>query len=366
MAATQEMKPNGEPAWTLQTPPPLPAGYDKHHIVFLEAVHLPLAPLPFEYTIDIHQRTQGHEIAERIKPATIVISNVLDVKPSDMDHAPNLQLLAVLATGMGWVDKEYCAKRGISVVNSPGANIDAVSEHFMALYFASRKRLGVIDQNVKTSDEWLKTYSLTKKVWPEGPPLGVKQETLGIVGYGALGQNIAALAKAIGFREVLVAERKGAVKIRMGRVTFEDLLTRSTTIVLVCPREPDTINLIDEHEFGMMKKEVLLINIARGGIVNEAELAKALKEHRIFGAATDVLDSEPGGPGTTPLLPDLSKGEDPVPNLIVTSHVAWFSGSTIANLQKVNCDAMTAFVEGRMYDPKARACVAVHDGKTWK
>ncbi|EME40991.1 hypothetical protein DOTSEDRAFT_74515 [Dothistroma septosporum NZE10] len=360
------MESNSEPGWTLPTPPPLPAGYDKHHIVFLEAVHLPLATLPFEYTIDAYQRTQAHEVAERIKPATIVISNVIDVKPSDMDNAPHLQLLAIMATGMGWVDKEYCARRGVTVVNAPSANIDAVSEHFLALYFASRKRLGAVDNSVKTSDEWRQTFSLTKKVWPEGPPLGVKQETLGIVGYGALGQNIEALTKALGFREVLIADRKGAAKVRDGRVSFQEVLTRSTTIVIVCPREPDTINLVDEQEFGLMRKEALLINIARGGIVNEAALAKALKEHVIFGAATDVLDTEPGGPGTTPLLPDMSKGEEPVPNLIVTSHVAWFSGSTIANLQKINCDAMTAFVEGRMYDPRARACVAVHDGKIWK
>lgn len=316
--------------------------------------------------MDEYPRTLPSEVAERIKPATIVISNVVPVLPSDMDNAPHLQLLAILATGMGWVDKEYCLTRQISVVNAPGANIDAVSEHFLALYFASRKRVGVVDASVKTSDEWIKTSSLTKTVWPQGPPLGCSQECLGIVGYGALGKKIEGLCRGLGFGEILVAERKGVSAVRNGRTALEEVLQRSTTIVLVCPKEPETVDLIGEKELNGMRKEALVVNMARGGIVNEAALAKALKQGWIFGAATDVLETEPGGPGSSPLLPDLSKGDKAVPNLLVTSHVAWFSGGTIKKLQGINRDAMTAFVEGRMYDPEVRMCVAVHDGKIWK
>lgn len=357
---------NSTSEWLRQEPPALPKGYERHHIVFLEAIHLPLAELPFPHTIDVYQKTSAQEVAERIKPATIVISNVIDVKPSDMDQAENLQLLAILATGMGWIDKEYCARRGISVVNAPGANIDAVSEHFLALYFASRKRISEIDEIVHSSDQWIKTNSLTKQVWPRGPPLGCKQETLGIIGYGALGKRVESVCKALGFKEVLIAERRGSTEVRKGRVALVEVLKRSTTICVVCPRAPDTIDLIGEVELKSMRSDALLINIARGGIVNEAALATALKEGWIYGAATDVLDLEPGGPGTTPLLPDLERGDDEVPNLIVTSHVAWFSGSTIETLQKINRDAMAAYVEGRMYDPSVKHCVAVHDGRIWK
>lgn len=352
--------------WEKQTPPSLPPGYDKHHIVFLEAVHLPVAKLPFPHTIDTYQRTDPDQIAERIKGATIVISNIANVKPSDMDQAPHLQLIAIMATGMGWLDKDYCAKRGISVVNAPAANIDAVSEHFLALYFASRKRIGVVDELVHSSDEWVKNNTLSPRVWPQGPPLGCKQETLGIIGYGSLGKRVELLCKALGFKEVLIADRKGAGQTREGRVGFEDVIKRSTTICISCPHSLETINLIDEKELRSMRPEALLINIARGGIVNEAALAKALKEEWIFGAATDVLEKEPGGPGTTPLLPDFEKDEEEVPNLIVTSHVAWFSGITIQKLQGINRDGMAAFVEGRMYDPKVKHCVVVHDGKIWK
>lgn len=283
-----------------------------------------------------------------------------------MEQAPHLQLLAVYATGFGWVDKEYCVTRGITVMNCPSANIPAVSEHFLALYFASRKRVCEVDRIVKTSDEWIQSNSLTKKVWPQGPTLGCQQETLGIVGYGALGKRIEVLCRGIGFKEILIAERKGSVEVREGRVGFEEVLRRSTTIVLVCPREPDTIDLIGEAELRVMKKEALLVNMARGGIVNEAALAQALKDGRIFGAATDVLDEEPGGPGTTPLLPDLSKGEEPVPNLVISSHVAWFSGQTIEKLRGIMQNNIEAFVEGRCHDPQIKANVAVHDGRIWK
>jgi glycerate dehydrogenase len=303
-------------------------------------------------------------VAARIRRATIVITNVVAVTPADMDAAPHLRLLAILATGMAWVDRPYCARRRISVVNAPSSNVDAVSEHFLALYFASRKRLVAVDRNVKTSDEWLRTTSLTKTIWPAGPPLGCKQETLAIVGYGTLGRRIEALARGVGFGEILIAERKGAREIRAGRVGFDDAMRRSTVVVLVLPREPDTVDLIGEPELRTMRQEMVLINVARGGIVNEAALAKALREGWIFGAATDVLDAEPGGPGTTPLLP--REGEEDVPNLLVSSHVAWFSGQTIKNLQNLNRDGMTAFVEGRMYDPAIRGCVAVHDGEIWK
>lgn len=350
----------------MQPPPVLPEGYKKHHIVRLEAVHLDLAELPFPHTIDVYQTTEPHQIAERIKNATIVISNVADVTPADMDQAPHIQLLAVMATGMAWVNKEYCAKRGVSVINAPGANIDAVSEHFLTLYFASRKRIAIIDEIVHSSNDWLETNSLNKRVYPDGPPLGCKQEILGIIGYGALGKNIEELCKGLRFKEILISERRGATEMRSGRVFFEDVLKRCTTLCIVCPKAPDTINLIGESELKMMRPDALLINIARGGIVNEAALAKALKEGWIFGAATDVLDTEPGGPGTTPLLPNIEAGEEEVPHLIVTSHVAWYSGSTVETLQAINRDSMTSFVEGRMYDPKTKACVVVHDNKIWK
>lgn len=357
---------NGEHPANSWTPPPLPPGYTKHHIVYLESVHLKLREFEFPHTFDVYEKTANDEIVERIKPATIVLTNVCEVMPEHVEQAPNLQMLFILATGIGWVDKEYFARKGITVMNNPGANIDAVSEHFLTLYFASRKRVHLLDHVIKTSHAWEESLSLAGSVWPQGPPLGCKQETLSIIGYGALGHAIEELAHALSFKEVLIAERKRAAKVRPGRVTFEEALERGTTIVVVCPRDADTINMIDEPELKTLRKNALLINIGRGGIINEGALAKALKESWIFGAATDVLEIEPNGPGGTPLLPDLSKGEDRVPNLLVTAHTAWFSQTTMENILNRARDTPRAFAEGKIFEPPINERIVVHQGKVWK
>ena len=307
------------PSATLNTPPPLPPGKDKHHIVVLEGIHAVMPPFDFPHTIDVHQRTTPSQVSERIKDATIVIGCVIPVTPKDMDNAPHLGILAVMAVGIQWVDKQDCARRGVSVTKCTAGNVDAVTEHFLGLYFAARKKTVQVHNVVTTTNDWLEKVSLTK-LWPSGPPMGARQETLGIMGYGTLGTRIAHLAKAVGFGEVLISERKGAGTIRPGRVSFEETLKRSTVIGICLPKDQDTINMIGEKEFKMMKKEALIINVARGGIVNEHALARALKEGWIAGAATDVLETEPAGLGTSPLIPDVAKGEEEVPNLTICEY----------------------------------------------
>ena len=298
-----------------------PEGRDKHHVVILESIHAPLPTFDFPHDITRYPLTQPDEVGERVKDASIVVACVTPVLPEHLDMAPNLGCLSIMAVGMGWVQKEEFAKRGVTVTNCPGGNVDAVGEHVLALYFASRKRVGEVDAAVKNSLEWREKGTLTRRWAKDGgkptPPLGCNQETLGVLGYGNLGNRVEKLAKAIGFAEVLIAERKGAKEIRQGRSKFDDVIERSTTIVVCVPKENNTVGMIGEREFDMMRKEALVINVARGGIVNEAALAKALKEGRIQGGATDVLEDEPGGKGTTPLLPDVEKGEEPVPNFII-------------------------------------------------
>ncbi len=302
-------------------PKAFPAGRDKHHIVVLESIHAPLPTFDFPHDITLHLRTQPHEVAERVKDASIVIACVTPVMPQHLDQSPGLGCLAVMAVGISWLQRAKFAKRGVTVTNCPAGNVDAVGEHVLALYFASRKRVGEVDSAVKSGLEWRQQGTLTRRWAKDGerpiPPLGCTQETVGILGYGNLGKRIEKLAKAVGFGEVLISERKGAKDTREGRTRFGDVMKRSSTIVVCVPKEDDTIGLIGEHEFRMMRKEALVINVARGGIVNEAALAKALRENRIQGAATDVLEEEPGGKGTSPLLPDMEAGEEPVPNLVI-------------------------------------------------
>ena len=307
------------PSGSLATPPPLPPGKDKHHIVVLEGIHAAMPPFDFPHTIDVYQRTSQSEVPERIKDATIVIACVCHVGPKEMVAAPYLGILAVMAVGIQWVDKKDCARRGVTVTKCPAGNVDAVTEHFLGLYFAARKRVVQVHNTVTRTSDWVEKGSLTK-LWPSGPPLGARQETLGILGYGTLGTRLESLAKAVGFKEVLISERKNATTVRPGRTSFEDTLKRATVLGICLPKEHDTIDLIGEEELKMMRKEALIINVARGGIVNEHALVKALREGWIAGAATDVVETEPAGPGTSPLTPDVAKDEEEVPNLTICEY----------------------------------------------
>jgi glycerate dehydrogenase len=282
----------------------------------LEAIHADMPPFDFPHTIDLHPRTRPDQVGERIREATIVIACVVPVTPADMDRAPYLGILSVMAVGIGWVDKEDCARRGVTVTNCVAGNVTAVTEHFLGLYFAARKRVVQIHNRVTTTTEWHDKGTLTK-LWPSGPPMGCGQETLAIMGYGTLGKRIESLAKAVGFGSVLISERKQqSTAVRPGRVSFQECVRRASVVCLCLPKEPDTVDLIAEAELKAMRPDALVINVARGGIVNESALAKALREGWIAGAATDVLEVEPAGPGSGPLTPDLTK-EDEVPNLTI-------------------------------------------------
>ncbi|KIX04654.1 uncharacterized protein Z518_05524 [Rhinocladiella mackenziei CBS 650.93] len=349
-----------------KSPPRPPPGKDKHHIVVLESIHAEMPTFNFPHTIDLHPLTRPDQVSERIKDATIVITCVVPVTPRDMDQAPYLGILSIMAVGIGWLDKTDCARRGITVTKCPAGNVDAVSEHFLGLYFAARKRVVQIHNTVTTTNEWRENGTLTKK-WPRGPPMGCKQETLGIMGYGTLGMRIAKLARAVGFGEVLISERKNATSIREGRVAFDKVLRRATVIGICLPKENDTSDLIGEKELQSMKPDALIINVARGGIVNEAALARALRQGWIAGCATDVMETEPAGPGTSPLIADPAKGETEVPNLTISSHVAWFCQSTIENYQRMLKEGIEGWVEGTLQDPdgEVNKVVVVHGGKIY-
>lgn len=299
-------------------PPSLPPGKDKHHIVVLEGVHAPMPTFDFPHTIDEYPLTSPDQVAERIKDATIVINTIRPITSAHLDIAPHLGCVAIMAVGISWLDREVFAQRGITVTNCAGANVEAVSEHFLALYFGLRKKVGELDHGAKTSNEWHSNGTMTTH-WPERkPPPGCNQEVLGILGYGTIGKRIAMLAKALGFKEILVADRKGAQgQTKEGRTPFEEVIRRASTIAVCVPKDNDTIDLINTEELKAMREDAILINIARGGIINEAALAKALQDGEIAGAAADVLDNEPAGPGLNPLLPDLAKGEAAVPNFII-------------------------------------------------
>ncbi|KAF3387641.1 Glycerate dehydrogenase [Penicillium rolfsii] len=307
-----------------------------HHIVALEAIHCPIPDfdLPGPHTRSIHKWTTPAELSERVKDATIVITTTIRLSAEilKVDKTPHLRLIVVLASGTDCVDKEAATARGIPVCNCPGTNIESVSEHAIGLYFATRRNLVHLTNVVTTvpaegETEWKKKGSLHPKLrTADGKaPLLCSEETVGIIGYGALGRRIQKLATALGMK-VIIAERRGE-KPRADRVSFEDALRQSTVLVLCLPRTPETVNMISTEEFRMMPCQAVLVNVARGGIVDEAALVAALKQGEIFGAGMDVFANEPLGRGGSPLL------ETEGLNLVLSPHLAWLAEKSMGNLQ---------------------------------
>ncbi|KAI1470930.1 D-isomer specific 2-hydroxyacid dehydrogenase [Daldinia caldariorum] len=165
---------------------------------------------------------------------------------------------------------------------------------------------------------------------PDGrAPRTCREETLGIVGYGAVGRALEATAKSLGMR-VLVAGRKGAAEVPEGRTPFDELIRASSVIMLCLPRTPDTRNLISDAELDTMKPYAVIVNVSRGGIVDEKALVEALRSRRIAGYGTDVYELEPANTDNSLLVgPDVAGL-----NIVTTPHVAWCASDTIANYNR--------------------------------
>ncbi|RSM10108.1 hypothetical protein CEP52_003795 [Fusarium oligoseptatum] len=183
----------------------------------------------------------------------------------DLDQCPSLKCILVTSTGVDWIDRDAFLQRGIRVLNTPHTNIASVAEHAIALYFAARRGVVELHGIMTMTDEYYERRTL-KHRFPE-LPLSCSQETLGIFGYGHLGKRIESIAIVLEMR-VMVAERKGQPP-RDGRVAFEDVLRKATVLVIATPKNRDTIDMISEDELRMMRGNAILINVARGGIVNE-------------------------------------------------------------------------------------------------
>ena len=318
----------------------------KHKVVCLEGRYCKIPTFDFPHEYVEYDSSEPHQIAERAKDATIIIVTVLPLTAEVINGAPRLQLITTLATGVDCIDLEACRKKGILVSNCQGSNVGAVSEHAISLYFAVRRRTVELHNIVTRTDEWMQKGTLVKQFG--GHPKSCSDETLGIIGYGGLGKRVEDLAKGLGMK-VVVAERKGATFHRADRVPLPDLLANSTVVVICCPRDPSTISLIGEAELKTMRKDAIVVNVARGRIVDESAIVEALKEGSIAGYGTDVFADEPAQRGVSPLLPP----DGDIPNLVVSPHLAWFAGSTISNLQRLMKENVESYFQG---DPKRVVC----------
>lgn len=306
------------------------------HIVFLDRGTLPVAmrapALPLKW--QEHESTLPEQVVERLAQAEVAISNKVPLMAAQLSQLPKLRLIAVAATGTNNVDLDYCRGHGIAVCNVSGYSTDSVAEHVFALLLALRRQIHTYHADI-LAGAWQRSAHFALLSHPLNDLHG---STLGIFGYGHIGQAVARIAEAFGMK-VLVAEHKNAQVIRNDRVPFEQMLEQADTVTLHCPLTPETRNLIAEPELRGMKPTAILLNLARGGVVDEAALAKALREQWIAGAGVDVLTNEPPRMGN-PLL------EVAGPNCIITPHVAWASQQSLARLAEEIVLNIEAFYGG--------------------
>jgi glycerate dehydrogenase len=288
----------------------------------------------FEHEWKDSGETSADQIVERLQAATIAICNKLPLREPHLSRLSQLKLIAVAATGVDNIDLDYCKQRGIAVSNARHYAGNSLPEHVLLLMLALRRNLTAYLDDVRM-DKWQQAQQFCLL---DHAIHDLHGATLGIIGYGFLGRAVGELARAIGMK-LMIAERKAARRVRSGRVAFNQVLERSDVVTLHCPLTDETRNLIDRDELQMMKSESLLINTARGGLVNETAALQALREGLIGGAAFDVLSEEPPRNGN-PLL------EARLPNLIVTPHIAWASREAMQTLADQLVDSLEAFVRG--------------------
>ncbi|QDP02238.1 D-2-hydroxyacid dehydrogenase [Thalassotalea sp. PS06] len=277
--------------------------------------------------------SSDEKIVTRAKFADIIITNKVVISADVIAQLPRLKLICITATGTNNVDLQAAAQAGVQVCNVAGYSTTSVTQYVFAM---------LLEYFQKTSHQ---VADINAGAWPNSsvfchfaaPIDELAGKTLAIVGFGAIGQSVANVGKAFNMR-VLVSERQGARDVRPGRVKFEDALAQADIISLHSPLTPQTDNLINKQTIGLMKRSAVLINTARGQLVNSQDLLTALRSKRIAGAILDVLEQEP--PSADHVLLQQSMA-----NLMITAHIAWGSrqaqqrlidttGSNISNYKK--------------------------------
>ena len=307
-------------------------------IVFLdratlpERIELPRPTLPHEW--QEFTTTAPDQIVARLADATIAIVNKVRLGQSELACLPQLRLIVVAATGTDNVDLAACQQLGIAVCNVQGYAVHAVAEHTLALMLALARNLPAYRQ------------ALQQGAWQQSPHFcyfgpaihDLAGKRLGLIGSGSLGQAVARLGEALGM-EVWFADRAGATP-GANRLPLEQLLEQCDVISLHCPLNEQTRNLIDARALARMKSTALLINTARGALVDEEALLTALEQGKIGGAASDVSRSEPPA-AQSPLL-----RAQQLPNFILTPHVAWASDEAMQRLAHQVTENIDAFARG--------------------
>lgn len=282
-----------------------------------------------------YEATMPEQVIERLQGASVVVSNKVRLGRAVFEQCPSLKLICVAATGTNNVDLPAAAEYGVQVCNVRGYSTPSVVQHVFAMLLALTTSQPQYQQAVRQGN-WSRSPMFCLLDYPIEELAG---KTLGIVGYGALGSAVARVAEAFGMH-VLIAGRPGGA-LSPGRVPLQVLLPQVDVLSLHCPLTDQTLGLIGARELTSMRQGAIVINTARGGIVDEQALADALRRGHLAGAGVDVMASEPP-PCDAPLL-----ARD-IPNLIVTPHTAWASRQSRQRLVNELAENIRCYLIGQI------------------
>ena len=307
-----------------------------HRVVFLDRASLKAKvrqPAQAESYVE-HEKTSAGELVAKLQGATVCITNKVPLREATLAQLPELKMIAVAATGYDVIDVPYCKAHGIAVANIRNYAVHTVPEHAFALILNLRRNILAYRQDVEAG-VWQKSDQFCFFTHSIGDLHGA---TLGIVGEGAIGQGTAAIARGFGMK-VLFADHEPPKMPGVEFTPLAQVLAQSDVISLHCPLTPQTRNLIGYAQMKAMKRNALLINTSRGGLVDEAALIRALDEGLIAGAGFDVLTTEP--PLSDHPLLNVRR-----PNFILTPHVAWASDNAMQFLADQLIDNIDKWAAG--------------------
>ncbi|MBS1596956.1 MAG: D-2-hydroxyacid dehydrogenase [Bacteroidetes bacterium] len=278
-----------------------------------------------------YDRTPAALVAERCKEAEIIITNKTPINAATISAAIDLKAIAVTATGYNIVDSEAAKARNIPVCNVPVYGTDSVAQHAFALLLELTNQVGKNSESVRQGDwsasiDWCYTRS---------PIMELSKKIFGIIGYGRIGKQTGKIAEVFGM-EVIYYNRS-TQEGTPGSVTLETLFAESDCISIHCPLTPDNHGFINKKLFSLMKPTAFLINTSRGQLINEQDLAEALKSGQFAGAALDVLSVEP---------PPLNHPLIGLPECIITPHTAWISYEARQRLMQVTFENVVSIIKG--------------------
>lgn len=284
--------------------------------------------------LTVYDRTAPEDVAARIGDAEVVFINKVRLTDDIFAACPNLKLVSILATGYNIVDLAAAKRRGITVCNVPGYSTRAVVQMTFALLLEICQQVGLHSGAVHTG-RWQTCPDFC--FW-DRPLIELDGKTMGIVGYGAIGSAVGTVAQALGMKLLVTARHEKPVPEGARFVSLPELLAQSDVVSLHCPQTAENARMIDAGALAQMKDGAILLNTARGGLLDEQAVADALRSGKLLAAGMDVVSAEPIR-ADNPLLTE--------PNCFLTPHIAWAPLETRRRLQAISAENLRAFLAGK-------------------